>query len=402
MKQYKLKNGLTIIHYPRKTESVAIQINIRVGSNQESKDISGISHFIEHMLFEGTKKRRSSRDIANEVEKWGAELNAYTSDERTTYHIKIIKKHFDKALDVLSDIVQNPLFRKQEIDKERKVILDEIKLVTDEPRHHQWIVFEKTLFKKHPVRNPVYGTVKAVKAIGKKELLDYYKKYYVPNNMIITVVGDVKNLKEKIHKAFSNFKPKKLPEKKIFSEPSQTEIQKCIETRDVANSYVVLGYKTIPRKEKESYTLDVIRSILGRGQSGRMFYEIRTKRGLAYEVGVHHEPATDYGFIAMHLGTNKKNINKCVKIIQEELQSIKNIDSTELQEAKDYIEGNFYLNNEDNYQFADNIGYWALMGDYKLIDSYIEKIKKVTIQDIKKAVDKYFTKNYTLAVIKQK
>lgn len=402
MKEFRLRNGLTVVHEKRHSSSVAIEIMVRAGSNNESRKISGISHFIEHMVFEGTKNYSSSRDLANEVEKFGGELNAYTSDERTAYHIKIIKKHFDIALRILGDLVFNPLFREEDIEKERKIILDEIKLVTDEPRFHQWVLFEKALFIKHPTRNPTYGSKEAVTTMTRRDILEYYNKYYVPNNVIITIVGDVKGLERKIRQKFSKFEKGKLPASKGVAEPRQTSPRKVIERKKLSNSYVVVGYKTANRLNKDSYALDVIKAVLGRGQSGRMFYEIRTKRGLAYEVGVHHEPASDYGFFAVYLGTDKKNIRKIKDIILSEFRSLGRLSKEELKEAKDYIEGSHSLQMEDAYSYADHIGFWGLVGKASMAKEYIKKIKKVSLADIRRVAKKYFGKNYTLAVIEQK
>lgn len=165
---------------------------------------------------------------------------------------------------------------------------------------------------------------------------------------------------------------------------------------------MVLGYKAPVREDKDSYVLDVIKAILGRGQSGKIFDEIRNKRGLAYDVGVHYESAVDYGYIAVHVNTDKKNINKCMKIILAEFQKLKNITDKELKEAKDFLEGDFFLQNEDNFQYADQLGFWELVKDSKLMNEYIKKIKKVTKKDIINAVNKYLGKNYTLAIIEQK
>ena len=165
MKKTNLKNGLTLIEEKKDTASVSIVITVKTGSNNETKKILGISHFIEHMLFEGTAKRENSTIIANEIEKLGGDLNAYTSNEKTCFYIKVPKKHFDKALDILSDILQNPVFDKKSIEKERGIILKEINLVNDEPRFYQWILFQRTLFKKYPTKNPAYGTRAAVKKI---------------------------------------------------------------------------------------------------------------------------------------------------------------------------------------------------------------------------------------------
>ncbi len=401
MQKTALKNGLTIITQSKQSDSTSIVITINVGSNNEVKEINGISHFIEHMLFEGTKHRKSSTIIANEIEKLGGDLNAYTSNERTVFFIKVPKKHFDVALNIISDIIQNPLFDKTSIEKERNIILKEINMVTDEPRFHQWILFQKTLFKKHPTKNPTYGTIEAVKSITRNDLIDYYKKYYIPNNMIISVVGNVKNVNKKIEKSFKNFKKGKEIKIKAIKEPEQRSIQKKTEKKKILNSYMVLGCKTAKRNEKEAYVLDVVKAILGRGQSGKIIEEIRNKRGLAYEVNVLHDSNKDYGFFAVYLNTDKKKINEAVKIILNEFKKLKRVKEKEINDAKGFIEGQLILEKEDTRHLADLTAFWEMIEDAKLAKNYIKEIKKIKKKDIIRVVDKYLTKKYALAVILQ-
>jgi len=402
MSKYLLRNGLTVLFEKRATKTVAVEVTVKAGSNNENKKINGISHFIEHMLFEGTKTRASSREIANEIEKLGGELNAYTSNERTAFFAKVLNKHFNKALEILSDVVKNPLFNEKSIEKERKVIVKEIDLVTDEPRFHQWILFQKTLFRKHPTRNPAYGSKEAVRKLTRKDLIDYYTAYYKPNNIIVSVVGNVNGVKNKVGKYFEDLKKIKLKKLKKIKEPKQTRPIKKTEKKKLLSSYVVLGYKTPKRAEKESYVLDVAYAILGRGQSGRLFDEIRNKRGLAYEVGVQHESAVDYGFFAVYLNTDKKNINKIKKIILQEFEKLKKIKNKELEEAKTYLEGSYALENEENLHMADKLAFWETIKEANLVKEYIKKIKKITKKDLIKTVDNYLNKNYTLAVLEQK
>jgi len=402
MKKLKLKNGLTIILEKKPVETITIQATVKTGSNKENKKNNGISHFIEHMLFEGTKKRLNSRIISNEIESLGGELNAYTSNERTCFYIKLPKKHADKALDITSDILQNPLFNKKNIEKERKIILKEINLHKDEPRFHQWILFTGVLFKKHPAKLPTYGTVEAVKKIRRNDILNYYNKYYTPNNIIISIVGNFnKNIVNKIKSQFKNFKPKKLPKTITTEEPKQNRVEIKKEKRKILSSYMVMGYKTLPRTNKDSYTLDVTRSILGRGQSGKIFDEIRNKRGLAYEVGVHHDPCSNYGFFAVYLNTDKKNIKKTIQLILKEFNNLKNLTKKELKEAKGFLTGQHILQNEDTRELADELGYWESIKDAKLLNSYIKQINKVAKKDILRVARKYLTKNYTLAIVEQ-
>lgn len=402
MKKYRLKNGITIIFDKNSSKSVAIEIMFKVGSNDENKQIAGISHFLEHMLFEGTKKRKDSREIANEIEKYGAEFNAYTSGTRTAFFIKIINKRFGKALDILSDIVANPIFGKKKIEKEKQVILKEINMVMDDPRQHQWILFQKNLFEIHPAKNPTYGTIESVKNLNRNNILDYYNKYYIPNNMVISIVGNVNNVKEKISRYFGNLKPKKLILKKRVKEPLQTKIKKFVEKRKTHNSYMVLGYKTVSRLNKDSYVFDVINAVLGRGQSGWIFEEIRNKLGLAYQVGVQNELEDDYGTFAIFAGLDKKNIEKARKIILEQFKKLEKISKNELEEAKTSIEGNYTLNMEDNFQLADNLAFWETIKNTSLADNYIKNIKKVKINDVKRVAKKYLNNNYTLVIIEQK
>lgn len=401
MRKFKLKNGLTVLQIKKPTKSVAIEILVKVGSNQEEKNVFGISHFIEHMLFEGTKKRGSSRAIANEIEKIGGELNAYTANERTCYFSRVLKKHFDTALDVLADIIQNPLFRENDIQKQRKIILKEVGLVTDEPRFHQWVLFSKILFKKHPARNPTYGTIETVKSINKKQILNYYRKFYQPNNMVVSVVGDVKGLRQKMEEKFKMGRGEKEKVEEV-KEPKQKEPRTGKEKRKITNTYVVLGYRTVPRRERDSYVLDVINAILGRGQSGWMFDTIRSQYGLAYEVGIQHVAETNYGFFGVHLSTDKNKINLVKKLIFEVLGRLQRISDEDLKEAKEFIEGDYLLENEETEKAADNAAIWEQLTKAKDFSNYVKKIKRIRKSDVKRVAKKYFTKNYCLAVVEGK
>ena len=402
MEKFQLKNGLTVLFQKNSSDSVALEAVFKVGSNDEKSDILGISHFLEHMLFEGTKKRPDSIIIANEIEKYGAEFNAYTSSCRTAFFIKIINKRFDIALDILSDMIANPIFRKDKIEKEKKVILREIDMVTDDPRQHQWILFQKNLFEKHPAKNPTYGTIETVKSITREKLFDYYKSYYAPNNMILSIVGNVNELKLKIEKYFSVLKQKNVPKKKEIKEPMQNKIKNFIEKRKIQNSYIVLGYKTVPRLHEDSYALDVISAVLGRGQSGWIFDEIRNKHGLSYQTGVQSENEADYGTFAVYAGLDRKNIGKAKSLILKQFKRLQKITKKELNEAKTYIEGHHALQTEDNFHKADDMAFWELIKDAGLSESYLKNIRKVTLSDVKRASRKYLNDSYTFIVIEQK
>src|SRR3989339_1104010 len=396
MQKIKLKNGLTVIYRKKKTKSLAIEILVKVGSNNEKKDERGLSHFIEHLIFEGTKKRRTSQEITNEIEKVGGEINAYTSSEKTCYFIQILNKHFEIALDILADIIQNPLFEEKIIEKEKEVVNKEIALVNDSPRFYQWILFEKNLYKKHPTRNPTYGDSKVIANLKRDKIVKYYQKYYTPNNMILTIVGDIKNWKRQVEQKFVAPCGKNIQLKKV-AEPLAKKIYYKVEKRKIKNTYLILGFKTVPRNHKDSYILDVIDGILGRGQSGWMFNEIRAKRGLAYEVGTHHTCSQQYGYFAIYLNTNKKNIIKAKKLILEQLNKLKGVSASEIIEAKNYLEGSFLLELEDTQKLADGLAFWEQIETAQKMEEYIHQIKKVTKSDITRVVNTYF-KNYCLTI----
>lgn len=390
----KLKNGLKIIEQKRNSDSVVIEIQVNTGSNNESQKQKGISHFLEHLMFEGTKTR-TTLELANEIESLGGEINAATSNERTVYYIKILKKHFSKALEILADLIKNPLLKKQAVEKERKIILEEIKMYNDMPHHYQWILFQKTLFKKHPAKHPIAGYKQTVKNISQEDIIDYHKKFYSPNNMTIIVSG-LNNTAQKIKKYFQDLKPQNL-QKINFPEESAKK-QEITEKKPIEQSHIVLGYKTIPREHKDSYTLDVIKAILARGQSSRLFEELRIKRGLAYSLGAENEVNKTYGYFAMYAGADKTNI-QTIKNIFLKQSKLPNLADKEVQDAKNFIEGRTLLELEQNTENADWIAFWSLI-DINKIKTYIKNIKKVNKNNIQKVLKKYF-KNPTITILEQ-
>jgi len=400
MKKAVLANGLTIIYEHRKVPSVVVEVMIKVGSDSEAADEKGISHLIEHLLFEGTVKRPTNLQISNEIERVGGEFNAYTSNERTCFYVKVLKKHFQLGVDILSDIIQHPLFKESDIKKEKEVVIKEIGMVNDDPRFYQWVLLQKTLFKKHPAKNPTYGDKKVVRSFSREKILNYFNKHYSPKNIIISVVGDIKNWNTEIRKKFT-FSGQSVLRRTAVLEPKETKNSFKKEKRKIANTYMVMGFKTVPKNNGDSYILDVINSILGRGQSGRMFTEIRGKRGLAYDVGTQNINEVGFGYFAIYASIDKKNTSLVKNLIIEEIKTLKAVSETDLKEAKDYLEGNYYLEREDTQRIADELLFWEHVKSASLMKEYIKRIKKVSAADIKKTIDKYF-KYHTLVMIEGK
>ncbi|NQV91566.1 insulinase family protein [Candidatus Woesearchaeota archaeon] len=400
MKEITLKNGLNVLYEQKKRNAVVVQIMIKTGSNHEAPEERGISHFLEHILFEGTTKRPTNQQISNEIESIGGDFNAYTTNERTCFYIKVLNKHFSKAIDILSDIMLNSLFKEEHIKKEKNIVLKEIDMVNDEPSYFQWLLLQNNIFKKHPARFPTYGDRKIIKNLTRKMVTDYFHKHYVAGNMVISIVGDVKNWKKEVE-VFSNI-PKgsgnTLPK---GNEPLAKRNEVYKKKKKNINTYTLMGFKTVPRTHKDSYTLEVINGILGRGQSGRMFTQIRGKRALAYEVGTQHISEAGFGYFAVYATIDRKNVPLVKKLVLEEIKKVKNITAKDLKESKDFIEGNYLLSMEDVQKVADQLLFWDQIGHANGMKNFVSEIKKVTINDVKRVATKYFN-YYTMAIVEGK
>jgi predicted Zn-dependent peptidase len=314
--------------------------------------------------------------------------------------VKLPVKHFEKGVDILSDMISSPLFSKKTLEKERQVILKEINIFNDESRYYQWILFEQNLFSNHPARHPVYGTRKDVAGVSREAMLSYYHKHYCGENIIISIVGDISRARQMIERYFSSI-PRGKRFSKTFSSSPLSRSKMVREKRILNNSYMVLGFPSVSRLHPDSYVLDIIQAILGRGQSGRIFDEIRNKRGLAYEVGVNHTPATDYGYFAIYLSADKAMFPLIKKLINKELSALSSVSKEAIWDALTYTEGRHILENEDTHHRADELAFWELMGDLNLSSAYLARLKTVTPSAIKRVSEKYFTRSVT-AVVEQK
>lgn len=400
MQKVVLPNGLTVIYQRQQGKAAVVQLMVKVGSNHEQPQERGISHLLEHLLFEGTKTRPTNQIISNHIESLGGDFNAYTSNERTSYYIKVLNKHVPIAMEILQDIFLNSLFKEEHITKEKKVVLKEIDLINDEPSYYQWLLFQKTLFTKHPAGHPTYGEQKALDAVTRDSILAYFHKYYVPQNMVLCLVGDIPKWRSLVKEYFL-FPESKKPRQPNWREPSKTRAVTKKEKRNIVNSYLVQGYLTVPQYHKDAYPLEVIQGILGRGQSGRMFTEIRGKRALAYDVGTQHVAERTFGYFAIYATSTKKNLPEVRKVIAEELSKIQEITEKDLREAKTFLEGNFLLDLEVPQKQADQLVFWEQLSDAALLKEHVKRVKEVTVADVQRVAKKYF-KNPTTVVVEGK
>jgi predicted Zn-dependent peptidase len=393
VKKITLSNGVRIFFKKTSSPTACVMATVTVGSADEKKTESGYSHFIEHLLFEGTKTRTNFQ-IANEIEKIGGELNGATSGDRTIYYAKVPKKYTQKAADIISDILVNPSFSEKTFRKEKTVILSEIDLFYDDPKLHQWQILERNLFSS-ALKNPTAGTKESIKKCTREKLFTYYKKHYRAENMIVLVTGKFGRLD------FSELlKIKRGGSKQAIKEKPAKRNLKCTEKRKINQSYVLRGFKVPKKCTKESAVFDLIQAVLGRGASGKIFDEIRNKRGLGYSVGVFHESGMHSGLFSVAVSTKKDNINQVEQIITDEIIKLKNLSAKELSEAKKYLLGKLEMDSEDTKALADHISSFIACSSEKMLIKYKKTIKNITNLDVKRALS--HLKYGVTAVIAQK
>jgi predicted Zn-dependent peptidase len=306
--------------------------------------------------------------------------------------VYIPKQHLQIAIDILADIIKNPTFKEFTLKKEKNVVLNEILMVNDDPKQYQWVIFLNTLFKKSPAKNPVYGNVEAIKKMTREDILSYYQKYYTPENMTISLTGNLDDPLPLLNTAFGSLPHQSVKKEQHQQEPQPTKPTKKKVKMEVEHSYLVMGYQAPPKGHQDYYTLEVIRSILGRGQSSRLFEEIRTKRGIAYIVGCMYESSYSFGALANYVGTEKKNLEEARKVLKEAFQ-LKDLTDKEVEDAKQYLIGSFILRKEDNKERADMNAEWSLLE--KDPQHYIQSIQRVTKQQVLQTAKRYFHNNIT-------
>lgn len=374
----KLDNGVTVIFEKRKAPVVAVSASIKFGAQYESEKIKGISHFIEHLVFKGTKKRNVT-EIPREIEGKGGILNAFTSEELTCYWNKLPSKYFKLGVDISRDLVLNPLFEKKALERERKVILEEIKMYHDNPVTY---VIEKTkemLYEK-PFSMSIAGSLKTVAGLSRKNVVELFNSIYATNNMIFSVVGNV-GWEEVLKEA------KKFPKtnKKIDYIPIIPRNGVLSEKRKgIDQAHEVFGFHMPRLIDKNRYAAEAFNSILGDGMSSRLFQEIREKRGLCYSIKSHLEMSKDYSYCFIYSGTTKDKIKEIKKLILKEIKKLGDLKQRELSEIKERLIGLGNINKEkcdatmiDLLQ--EEIGGNA--GDYY---RYEEKINGIELKDVKK------------------
>lgn len=382
-----LKNGLKIVTCPIKsTRSVTVLILVGAGTKYEKKEKNGISHFLEHMYFKGTKKRKRAIDITKEIEGVGGIMNAFTSKDYTGYFIKVDYSHLKLALDVVSDIFLNSTFKEEEIERERGVILEEIKMYEDMPMAYIETIWEKLLYDDQPAGWNTVGKRETVLKIKRDDFLKYIKDYYVGPNTVIGIAGrfDEEKTIPLVKNYFSSVR-KICPKKKKPVKEKQKTPQKLFFKKDTQQTHLVVGTRAFSLLDKRRYVLQVLSVILGGNMSSRLFQELREKRGLAYYVHTRIEINPDTGYLATFTGIDHKQIENVASLILEEYKKIakEGPSEIEIKRAKENIKGLFRLSFEESDNVASFFATQALLENKILTpEEKIKAIDKVTKKDI--------------------
>lgn len=375
-----LKNGMTVILEKRNLPVVSVAFAVRNGGVNEKEEEKGISHFIEHMLYKGTPTRNAKK-IAEEIEKRGGDLNGFTSEEITAYWCKMPSKHLNVALEVLSDMVKNPLFAEKELEKERKVIFEEIKMYHDNPRMHSMDEIQKLLYN-GTMKINLAGTYKTMNSITREKMIKKFKKVYSPNNTILCVVGgcDFNSLVAFAEKNFKGKGEKVSLEKFGLENESKTEARVGID-----QASVMFGYHVPLAGEKKSYAAFILNSITAGGMSSRLFSEIREKRNLAYSVKGDANINKSFAYNLIYVGTMKENVKKVKSLILEEFEKVANsLEEEEVNQAKEQLIGNYQISMEDSQMQMVNLLAYELHGNAKDFYDFEKEVGKVKLEDVKK------------------
>ena len=400
-KKTTLPNGLRILTEEIPSmRSVAIGILVGAGSGDEEARESGISHFIEHMSFKGTKKR-SAYDIAHALDAVGGKMNAYTGKEQTVYYAVVLDKHIDIGIDILGDILLNSLFAPADMEMEKGVILEEIKMYEDTPDELIHDLFTEKILHGHPLGKPTIGTAATVKGVRREDIINYRQKWYSPKNMIVSLAGAIPgDVVERLNPYFKDWVSEGIPS--VMPLP---EIKGSISLRQKQTEQVhlCLGVKGVAQTDEDRYPYAVLDSILGGSMSSRLFQEVREKRGLVYSIYSTASPFRDFGVSYVYAGTSAQNLKQVIDLILEQFSKFKKegILKEELDRGREYLKGTLVLGMEST---SSRMSWMARSEFYHhrimTIDEIFSQVDKVTQDDIIRLANKYFRDEYlTLAVI---
>lgn len=401
-KEYILENNLTVVYEClNHLKSVSFGVWIGVGSRNETRQNNGISHFIEHMLFKGTKTR-TAKDIAYSIDRIGGEINAFTGKDCTCFYTKTLDSDLETAVDILSDMVLNPLFNPEHIEKEKKVVLEEIRMYEDDPEEYVHDLLTEEMWSDGPLGYPILGTAESLQQISSNDLYKFMSDYYVPDNCVISVVGNFKEnrLHDIINKYFSKWKSIGYCRLSELRPDFRTHF--LYRKKETEQTHICIGFRGLPMSDERLYALMVLNNIIGGGMSSRLFQNIREERGLVYSIYSFPTTFRDCGMFTIYAATNPDKAEEVIRLIGPELKNLidKGITDNELSISKNQLKGNYILS------LDSTSGRMSAYGKSRIITgivnspaSVLRQIENVSKKTIIELLDWIFVEGQTGVVI---
>lgn len=397
-----LSNGIRVVSETLpKSRSVSIGVWVKVGSRHEPHEVGGISHFIEHLFFKGTKKR-TAKEIAIEMDSLGGEMNAFTTQETTTYYAKVVDEHLPTAIDLLSDIFLGSKFDPADIDKERKVILEEIKGVEDTPDDYIHELFVGSVWPENSLGRPILGTKETIAGIKHQQIINYLDHYYAPKEIVISVAGNFEHGKliELLERSFGKFSRTGMHKETatpVFSPGVR------VKKKQLEQVQLCIGCKGLHYTHEDRYVISALNTVLGNSMSSRLFQEVREQNALAYSIYSYVTAYRDTGLLTVYAGTDPSSALEAIRLIVKEISKIRDegISHAEETRVKNQIKGNLILSLESSNSHMTRLARQEIYyGKYLSIDDIVKGVEKVTRDEINQLAQKLFKKgNLSLAIL---
>ncbi|HTS13798.1 MAG TPA: pitrilysin family protein [Candidatus Limnocylindrales bacterium] len=397
-----LPNGLVVLTEPMEhVHSVSVGIWLRSGSRREPAELNGISHFIEHMVFKGTR-RRSAEDIAREVDSVGGMLDAFTAKEMVCFNTRVLDEHLPKAFDILADMVLEPKFAEEDIERERSVVLEEIRMTQDNPEDLVHELFTQNFWNPHSLGKPILGTPETVSAFDRKKIQAWFSRRYAPNNVVITAAGHFSDSKllELIAERFAQVAPSPdgFPDAAPQPVPHITLCQK----NELEQVHICIGVPALPMSDQRRFAVSVLNNVLGGGMSSRLFQNIRERLGIAYAIFSELNAYRDAGMLSVYAGTSLETAPQLVRNVLDELRRLKDepLTDEELRRAKDHLKGATLLALEGTGQRMNSLArYHLYFNRYFTPQELIAMLENVTPEDVQQIARDFFQSDRVAASV---
>ncbi|MGB9628112.1 MAG: M16 family metallopeptidase, partial [Thermodesulfobacteriota bacterium] len=394
LQRFSMENGMRVIlQENRNAPVVSLQIWVNVGSADEREEEAGMCHFIEHMIFKGTPKRKV-REMAREIESLGGYINAYTSYDQTVFYITIASRYAPIALDILSDAIQNSTFDPQELEREREVILEEIRMGEDDPDRRLFKQTMAALFQNHPYRRPIIGYEKTVRSITRDQMVSFFKRWYVPNRIIFVATGDfdLREMEERVREAFRGFQPRgeEIPQR--GREPELEGIRVRVSSGNFKETYLQLVFPATPVLHEDTPALDALSQILGGGEASHLVQKVKLEKGLVHSISASSYTPKDPGGFFIEATLDPEKVVETLRAILEEINRLgkEGVSSEELHRVKVKIESGLIYGRQTVQGQARKIGYYEMFaGGLEFEKEYLRKIHLLQSEDLKRVVKKY-------------